>query len=232
MKIDKRFGKNRKILTPEQEETLKKSYKSRTNAQLANELGVSIKTVSSTLTRLGLNRAEEFLELEGEQWKISTISPDYAISNFGRVFSLATERLIRQEPNSCGYMRFGWQETPKKRSKVLTHREVALLFLSDESADGKQVNHKDGNKQNNHAANLEWVTGSENTAHAYANGLVPSKKGIRRGSGIKHSVETIRNVKWLIADGKTNSEVATSLKMDRSYVSEIRRGEKQRNVRV
>ena len=232
MKIDKRFGKNRKILTPEQDETIRKSYKSKTNAQLADELCVSVKTVSSTLTRLGLNRAEEFLELEGERWKISTVSSNYAISNFGRVFSLATERLIRQEPNSCGYMRFGWQETPKKRSKVLTHREVALLFLSDQSVDGKQVNHKDGNKQNNRATNLEWVTGSQNTAHAHANGLVPSKKGIRRGSGIKHSVEAIRNVKRLIAEGKTNSEIAASSKMDRSYVSEIRRGEKHRNVCV
>ena len=33
MKIDKRFGKNRKILTPEQDETIRKSYKSKTNAQ-------------------------------------------------------------------------------------------------------------------------------------------------------------------------------------------------------
>ena len=33
------------------------------------------------------------------------------------------------------------------------------------------VNHKDGNKQNNNANNLEWCTKSENTTHSYINYL-------------------------------------------------------------
>ena len=52
---------------------------------------------------------------------------------------------------------------------VKTHRAVAEAFLG--AADGLQVNHIDGNKQNNSVKNLELCTGSENMHHAYATGL-------------------------------------------------------------
>lgn len=50
------------------------------------------------------------------------------------------------------------------------HRVIAELFCNKE--DGKDfVNHKDGDKQNNCADNLEWVTRSENALHSFKNGL-------------------------------------------------------------
>ena len=48
------------------------------------------------------------------------------------------------------------------------HRLVAEAFV-----DGRDetVNHKDGNKQNNHASNLEWMSYSDNNKHARETGL-------------------------------------------------------------
>lgn len=52
------------------------------------------------------------------------------------------------------------------KSNHNVHRLVARAFIENE-ANKPQVNHKDGNKLNNMADNLEWVTASENGLHSY-----------------------------------------------------------------
>ncbi len=57
----------------------------------------------------------------------------------------------------------------KSQSKI--HILVATAFIGDKPP-SCQVNHKDGNKGNNCASNLEYVTQSENGKHAYRLGLL------------------------------------------------------------
>lgn len=59
----------------------------------------------------------------------------------------------------------------ERSSHPTVHRIVALTFIGNPS-NKPTVNHKDGNKQNNNVANLEWATHSEQTLHAFDTGLL------------------------------------------------------------
>ena len=74
------------------------------------------------------------------------------------------------------YIAVQWYEN-KEHKLAYVHRLVAEAFVPNPNRK-KEVNHIDGNKQNNAASNLEWATRRENTIHAYANGLInPMRNG-------------------------------------------------------
>lgn len=79
------------------------------------------------------------------------------------------ERILRQSETKKGYMKVSlWLNN--KGMTIPVHRLVASAFVKGWKP-GLVVNHKDGNKLNNNADNLEWVTVRENTMHAFSNGI-------------------------------------------------------------
>ena len=61
-----------------------------------------------------------------------------------------------------------------QRKKHYVHRLVAEAFIPN--PDNKpEINHRDSNRQNNQIGNLEWVTSSENSQHAYNQGFATQK---------------------------------------------------------
>lgn len=60
-----------------------------------------------------------------------------------------------------------------KPKAYYVHRLIAQAYIPNPE-NKPEVNHKDGNKQNNHLSNLEWVTKKQNVNHAYSNGLMKS----------------------------------------------------------
>jgi hypothetical protein len=109
---------------------------------------------------------------------IKNFSNGYLIYSDGRIYSEKTKRFIKQQVCNSGYYQVVLRVNNKSVGYFI-HRLVAKHFI--ENIENKPVvNHKDGNKLNNCVDNLEWVTYSENSKHAYDNGLSskpPTMKG-------------------------------------------------------
>jgi hypothetical protein len=113
-----------------------------------------------------------------EEWKdIEGFEQFYCVSNIGRVKSLnrVTQdgRHLKGALMTCSKGKTGYRFVKLRKSgkvQVYVHRLVAQAFIGV-IPEGYNVNHKDGNKANNCVTNLEIVTCSENTIHAYRTGL-------------------------------------------------------------
>ena len=103
-----------------------------------------------------------------EIWKdIEGYEGLYQVSNLGRVKSLyKKEKILKLGAVSSGYF-FVHLYKMRKLKVIRVHRLVALTFVPN-TENKLEVNHKDGNKQNNRADNLEWATKSENVKHSYS----------------------------------------------------------------
>lgn len=107
-----------------------------------------------------------------EEWRdVAGTKGFIEVSNEGRVRSFlnGSPRILKTQVDGKGYHRI---RVTIKRVKMSfkVHREVAKAFI-DNPNHLPQVNHKDGDKNNNRASNLEWVTNKDNAQHAIKNGL-------------------------------------------------------------
>ena len=152
-----------------------------------------------------------------EIWKdIEGYEGLYQVSNRGRVKSL--ERIVMRKngrPYSVpelikerqidhkGYDRIGLNKNGKKK-RFFVHRLVLQAF-NQSSDETLEVNHIDGNKLNNNVENLEWVTSSENSIHAFENNLHNHQGERNTNASITDS--EAKEIKKLKGKGLTQKEV-------------------------
>lgn len=105
--------------------------------------------------------------MKKEIWKVCNENNKYEVSNFGNVRNIKTQNIIKQFDNGHGYLTVGlWSIDNIFKKRFYVHRLVASAFIRN-LENKLEVNHKDGNKYNNNAYNLEWVTRSENLKHKF-----------------------------------------------------------------
>lgn len=98
--------------------------------------------------------------------------PDYGATSDGDIVNLVTGLVLRGKVGSSGY-REVTLSTGERHYSRLVHRLIAEMFCNrpDET---EEVNHINGNKLDNRAENLEWVTHGDNLRHAFMTGLMPN----------------------------------------------------------
>lgn len=97
----------------------------------------------------------------------------YLVNRDGDVWSIRSKKFL-----TAHYKHRYWQYEFNVNRKVTypqKHRLVALTFIPNPD-NLPQVNHIDGNRNNNHVSNLEWCTAKQNMAHARATGLKTDDK--------------------------------------------------------
>ena len=140
------------------------------------------------------------------EWKdVKGYEGIYLVSNTGEIRSLKYNKNLKPFLTHWGYLRIVLNKD-KKTKTTFVHRVVASAFIPN--PDNKpQVNHIDGNKQNNRVENLEWVSDKENKIHGFKNGLFDNHYSIKiYQADLKGNIVKVWKSKKSLYDAKVISD--------------------------
>ena len=164
----------------------------------------------------------------------------YSISSHGRVISYRPRNGVYTGINTnsglmrkvqrfkTGYLYIGLRYDNGEK-KILLHRAIAITFI-DNPHNHPQVNHIDGNKENNRIDNLEWVTPSQNVQHSFDNGLnIGSHHVYVKNNGksptAADSIDQVKKVIELLKNPElTQKEISAATGVKLKSVSSIKLG--------
>jgi len=170
---------------------------------------------------------------QSEKWEyVDNFGGFFSVSNLGRVKS--NKRYIYQKDKNgntyrrhfdgkilrqcCnvargGYMYVGLQ-VQNKRKTCKVHRLVCQAFHPN--PDNKSVvNHKDGDKSNNKANNLEWATHKENAQHALLKGLTTCKYNATL------TIEDVKAIRAYFNDGMSLPEITKLFTVSKATICRV-----------
>jgi len=169
-----------------------------------------------------------------EIWKdIDNYKGYYQVSNFGRIKSLRRRNILNScwikerilkcwLTNKLGYLQV--VSYKYKRKQYYCHRLVAKAFISN--PDNKpEVNHKDGNKENNRVINLEWCTSKGNMHHA------DIILGINcKGENLVYSKLTVSDILQIRESKLKHKELAKIYSVSQPRITAIKNNKKWKHI--
>lgn len=143
----------------------------RSDPRLDNLAWVDSKTNNSDRGKRTRQASEDIGDLPGEVWKAAEIGSagEVLVSSCGRVKhgKFADRPQKGTAVGKEGYRQVCILLISGIRKQFKVHRLVAACFIPNTHSLATQVNHISGDKQDNGTDNLEWLSPSANSQHAY-----------------------------------------------------------------
>lgn len=175
---------------------------------------------------------KNYTPIPGEKWRHAKgFSDRYYVSNMGRIFTTSAHNKknnpaimkpaldFDKRKDATGYLR-----TVIDGRSIRVHRVIAQTWIPNPE-NKPFVNHKNGNKTDNRAENLEWCTNSENQLHAYRTGLEKPMRGEKNPKS-KMTDEQVRRFKqeWAHDRKMSRKQYAEKLGVTEAAIKDIIRG--------
>lgn len=171
-----------------------------------------------------------------ETWRsVQGFEGQYEVSDMGRVRRCArqltrsnghtyrvAEKVLAQVYLPNGYKLVGLKVARKTNRTRLVHRLVAAAFVSNPE-DLPEVNHRDLNKENNCASNLEWCTGTGNMEHAAKRGRFHGRTN--PNARFKLQPEQVDDILRRLETGEKGVDLAKEFGVSPSLIYMIRSGD-------
>lgn len=177
-------------------------------------------------------------EIQSEEWRIIAAFPKYEVSSLGRV-----RRCVRGRRTQVGRLATIYYHHPyprvqlwkdDKRYSANVHQLIAAAFIGHYPSPKHEINHKDANKRNNRANNLEYLTKAEHQAHTKRMGLNPTgddhwshriPERLARGEKHPHAGFTeseVRAIRQELRDGFSLGQIAKKRGVSKSAINHIK----------
>lgn len=155
------------------------------------------------------------------EWRKVQAYHQYEIAENGELRRIRRSSLggyYYQKPflSDRGYYSYVLCAVGSKPRRIATALLVAEAFIGARP-DGMTINHKDGNKTNNHWSNLEYCSSLDNVRHAYRMGLMPSTRRVI-------SKDLAKQIKIALDAGLSRREAQRTFHVSRNVIRNIASG--------
>lgn len=162
---------------------------------------------------------KKIVDNEKEIWKSHPDIEKIEVSSFGRVRSVKGH-YYKSRPNRNGYLQASFSMNGKFITKYV-HRLVAQTFIANPE-NFPEVNHKDGNRANNNASNLEWCSRSYNMKYR-------EKYGVSQTEAAGHPLFAINLDTLEVSHFRSQSEAGRVLGIKQSSINAVISGRLKQN---
>jgi len=155
-----------------------------------------------------------------EKWKTIPFEDKYEVSSEGKVRNIESGHVKNLRFDRYGYLRVTLYPSGKTYT---VHKLVASTFLN-KPAGCTEINHKNGNKEDNSLTNLEWCTSSYNARHRDT--VIISKWKGQLNPSATLDIDTVKSIKYGDFPKLNNREIGDIFNVSAEQVRRIRNGER------